>query len=44
MRLELDSDEPLVPFHTAVFYPIDTGDSLKGFCKESDISSPVLCF
>lgn len=43
MRLELACDEPM-PGPEVGFYPIDTQDSLKGFIKDSDISSPALCF
>lgn len=30
--------------HEVGLYPIDIGDSLKGFSQESDISNPALCF
>lgn len=44
MRLELDSNEPLMARHEGGFYPIGTGDSLQGFSKENDISRPALRF
>ena len=30
--------------HEVGLYPINIGDSLKGFRRESDISNPALCF
>lgn len=32
----------LTPCHEAGFYSLDTGDSLKAFSKENDLSSPAL--